>query len=75
MESKYKTNDFSTLNQKFNSGEVKPFTFKKITRQMLKNVLKEISKRTYKDDINYYVANSQINDELYTWDVVLNNKN
>lgn len=70
----YKVGYFSTLNQKFNSGEIKPFKFKKLTIEMLSEALKEINRKTKRNKSNYVVINSQINDELYTWDIIKNNK-
>lgn len=74
----FKLDFFSSLNQKFNSGELKPINnapFRKVTIGMLQEALKEIYKKSKKNkSSNYVIINSQISDELYTWDVVMNNK-
>lgn len=41
---------------------------------MFMEVLKQMREKRKNVKSNYYVTNSQINDELYTWDVVMNNK-
>lgn len=74
----FKLDFISNLNQKFNSGELKPInnvTFRKATIEMLNEALKEIYKKSKKNNSsNYVITNSQIADELYTWDIVMNNK-
>ena len=72
-------NNFKTeYIRKINSGELKQIkntTFKKFTIEMLNEVLKEIyEKRKKNNSSNYIVTNSQISDELYTWNIVMNNK-
>lgn len=72
-------NNFKTeYIRKINSGElkqIKNITFKKFTIEMLNEVLKEIyEKRKKNNSSNYIVTNSQISDELYTWNIVMNNK-
>lgn len=73
----FKLDFISNLNQKFNSGEIKPInntTFRKATIEMLHEALKEIYKKSKKNkSSNYVIINSQISDELYTWDIVKNN--
>ena len=62
--------------RKINSGELKQIkntTFKKFTIEMLYEVLKEIhEKRKKNNSSNYVITNSQIADELYTWDFISN---
>lgn len=74
----FKLDFISNLNQKFNSGELKPInniTFRKATIEMLNEALKEVYKKSKKNNSsNYVITNSQIADELYTWDIVMNNK-
>lgn len=74
----FKLDFISNLNQKFNSGELKPInnvTFRKATIEMMYEALKEIYKKSNKNNLsNYIITNSQIADELYTWDIVMNNK-
>ena len=42
---------------------------------MMYEALKEIYKKSNKNNLsNYIITNSQIADELYTWDIVMNNK-
>ena len=42
---------------------------------MLNEVLKEIhEKRKKNNSSNYVITNSQIYDEFYTWNLVMNNK-
>ena len=64
--------------RKINSGELKQIkntTFKKFTIEMLNEVLKEIyEKRKKNNSSNYIVTNSQISDELYTWNIIMDNK-
>lgn len=72
-------NNFKTeYIRKINSGELKQIkntTFKKFTIEMLNEVLKEIyEKRKKNNSSNYVITNSQITDELYTWNVIMNNK-
>ena len=74
----FKLDFISNLNQKFNSGELKPINnvaFRKATIEMMHEALKEIYEKSKKNkSSNYVITNSQIADELYTWDVVMNNK-
>lgn len=74
----FKLDFISNLNQKFNSGELKPInnvTFRKATIEMMYEALKEIYEKSKKNkSSNYVITNSQIADELYTWDIVMNNK-
>lgn len=72
-------NNFKTeYIRKINSGELKQIkntTFKKFTIEMLYEVLKEkYEKRKKNNSSNYVITNSQISDEFYTWNIVMDNK-
>ena len=75
---KFKLDFISNLNQQFNSGKLKPInniTFRKATIEMMYEALKEIYEKSKKNkSSNYVITNSQIADDLYTWDIVMNNK-
>ena len=74
----FKLDFISNLNQLFNSGKLKPInnvTFRKATVEMMHEALKEIYKKSKKNNSsNYVITNSQIYDEFYTWNLVMNNK-
>ena len=72
-------NNFKTeYIRKINSGElkqIKNITFKKFTIEMLNEVLKEIyEKRKKNNSSNYVITNSQVSDEFYTWNIIMDNK-
>ena len=75
----FSTKDVTTSwNQLINSGQVEPVigkTFRKLSVDMLVDVLKEIKLKQKKVKNNFIVTNSKIMDDYYTWEVVMNNKN
>ena len=58
MKELYELEDFSTINRKMNSGEIKPMItkhFRKLTPNMLVKVLKEIKKKEKKLKNNFII--------------------
>lgn len=70
---KIKRSFLEDFHVKCNSGEIEPInntTFKKFTIEHFTEVLKELNKKINKSKSIDFVINSQISDELYSWEVV-----